>query len=133
MRSLKAAASLMTFAVFAFVVSATVSAQTPNTGSLLVVVVDQTGAVVKDASGSLMNPAAAAVREGTSGADGSVAFPSLSLTGRYLVVVSKAGFNEERTEVALRSGERATVRVKLLVGAEKAEVTVYGSENGVRA
>ena len=48
--------------------------------------------------------------------------------------MSKEGFgNEERKDIALRSGETATLKVKLLVGSEKAEVTVYGTAEGVRA
>src|SRR6185503_12045402 len=67
------------------------------------------------------------------GADGSATVPALSLTGTYTVSVSKSGFgSEERKDVALASGETATLRVKLLVGSEKAEVTVYGTNQGVR-
>ena len=48
--------------------------------------------------------------------------------------MSKAGFgSEELKDIALRSGETATLKVKLLVGSEKAEVTVYGTAEGVRA
>ena len=48
--------------------------------------------------------------------------------------MSKQGFgSEERDDVTLRGGETATLRVKLLVGSEKAEVTVYGTTTGVRA
>src|SRR5262249_41235453 len=41
--------------------------------------------------------------------------------------------NEERKGIALRAGETATLKVTLPVGAEKAEVTVYGTVEGVRA
>ena len=48
--------------------------------------------------------------------------------------MSKEGFgNEELKDITLRSGETATLKVKLLVGSEKAEVTVYGTAEGVRA
>jgi hypothetical protein len=48
--------------------------------------------------------------------------------------VSRQGFgNEELTDIALRSGETATLKVKLVVGSEKAEVTVYGTAEGVRS
>src|SRR6185295_14112584 len=74
------------------------------------------------------------VREATTGSEGSVSFPALSLTGTYAVTVSKQGFGDEaRSGIALRSSETATVKVKLLVGAEKTEVTVIGSKQGVRA
>ena len=111
-----------------------VAAQSPNTASVIVVVVDQTGAGVKDAKVSVVNTATGAVRESVSGSDGSATIPALSLTGTYTVGVSKAGFgNEELKDIALRSGETATLTVKLLVGSGKAEVTVFGTAEGVRA
>ena len=101
---------------------------------MIVVVVDQNGAVVQDAKVSVVNTATGAVREAVSGSDGSATIPALSLTGTYTVSVSKEGFgNEERKDITLRSGETATLKVKLLVGSEKAEVTVYGTTEGVRA
>jgi hypothetical protein len=108
-------------------------AQSPNTSSMIVVVVDQNGAVVRDAKVSVTNAATGAQREGVSDGDGSATFPALSLTGAYTVSVSKEGFsNGEAKEIALRSGETATVRVKLSVGAQALDVTVYGSAEGVR-
>jgi len=45
--------------------------------------------------------------------------------------VSKPGSaTEERKDVTLRAGETATMKVKLLVGPEKTEVTVYGTNQG---
>src|SRR5258708_7764048 len=104
-----------------------VVAQSPNTASMIVSVVDQSGAVVKDAKVSVVNNATGAARESVSGSDGSATIPALSLTGSYKVTVSKSGFgDEELKDVALRSGESATLNVKLLVGSGKADVTVYG-------
>ena len=124
---------LLLIAIFA-VIAVTVAAQSPNTATMIVVVVDQTGAVVKDAKVSVVNTATGAAREAVSGSDGSATIPALSLTGTYTVGVSKAGFgNEELKDITLRSGETATLKVKLLVGSEKAEVTVYGTAEGVRA
>ena len=114
-----------TFAVFA---------QSPNTASMIVVVVDQNGAVVKDAKVSLVNAATGAVREAVSGSDGSSTFSALALTGTYTVSVSREGFgNEELKDITLRSGETATLKVTLSIGTSKAEVTVYGTTEGVRA
>ena len=81
-----------------------------------------------------MNTATGAVRDAVSGSDGSATIPALPLTGTYTVSVSKEGFgNEERNDITLRSGETATLKVKLLVGSRKREVTVYGTTEGVRA
>ena len=110
------------------------AAQSPNTATMIVVVVDQAGAIVKDAKVSVVNTATGATREAVSGSDGSATISALSLTGTYTVGVSKQGFgSEERKDVTLRAGETATLKVKLLVGSEKAEVTVYGTTAGVRA
>jgi hypothetical protein len=109
-------------------------AQSPNTSTIVVLVTDQSGAVVTDASVSVTNNQTGAVRGAVSRSDGSATVPALSLTGTYTVGVTKQGFgSEERHDVTLRAGETATLRVKLLVGSEKAEVTVYGTTAGVRA
>jgi hypothetical protein len=109
-------------------------AQSPNNAAIVVLVTDQSGAVLKDARISVTNQQTGASRETRSGGDGSAAIPALSLTGTYTVSVSKAGFgNEERRDITLRAGETATLKVKLLVGAERAEITVYGTSDGVRA
>src|ERR1051325_5888984 len=124
---------ILLLALFAFIV-VPVSAQSPNTASMIVVVVDQSGAVVPGANVSVLNTATGNAREAVSGSDGSATIPALSLTGTYTVSVSKQGFgSEERKDITLRSGETATLKVTLLVGSEKAEVTVYGTTEGVRA
>jgi hypothetical protein len=101
---------------------------------MIIDVADQTGAVVRDAKVSVVNNATGAVREALSGSDGSVTIQALSLTGTYTVSVSRTGFgSEERKDITLRSGETATLKVTLLPGSEKAEVTVFGTAEGVRA
>src|ERR1043165_3359023 len=110
------------------------AAQSPNTATMMVVVNDQTGAVITDARVTVVNTATSASREAVSGTDGTATFPGLSLTGTYKVTVSREGFgNEERDGLTLRSGETATVRVTLLAGSQNAEVTVFGTTEGVRA
>src|SRR5262245_59820806 len=79
-------------------------AQTPNTGSMVVVVEDQNGAVVRDAKVSIVNDATGATRDAVTGSEGSVTVAALSLTGTYTVTVSKDGFGTEtRKDIALRS------------------------------
>src|SRR5437016_4269892 len=118
----------------AFAFAALITAQSPNTATMIVVVIDQAGAVVKDAKVSVVNTATGAVRDAVSGSDGSATIPALPLTGTYTVAVSKAGFgNEELKDITLRSGETATLKVKLLVGSAQSEIVVYGTAQGVRA
>jgi carboxypeptidase family protein/TonB-dependent receptor-like protein len=109
-------------------------AQSPNTASMIVVVVDQTGAVVPDATVSIVNTATGAARDVVSGAEGTATISALPLTGVYKVSVGKAGFTgEDVATLTLRGGETATVRVKLVASGGQSEVTVYGTAQGVRA
>ena len=110
------------------------AAQSPNTATMMVVVNDQTGAVITNARVTVVNTATGATREAISGTDGIAAFPGLSLTGTYKVTVSREGFaDEEREGLTLRSGETATIKLALHAGSQNAEVTVYGTAEGVRA
>jgi hypothetical protein len=112
----------------------TAPAQSPNTASMIVVVVDQNGAVVKDAKVSVVNTATGAVRDAVSGDDGNATIAALSVTGGYQVTVAMTGFTtEDVTGLTLRAGETATVKVKLVASGGKSEVTVYGTTEGVRA
>jgi len=125
------AMALIVFTAISFGVAA---AQSPNTASMIVVVVDQNGAVVAGAKVSLANRATGATREAVSGTDGTATFAGLSLTGTYTLSVSGQGFaNQEQSDIRLRSGETATLKVTLPAGAQTAQVTVYGTTEGVRA
>src|SRR5437868_12720740 len=128
-------ASLFMLLVAIFVAAAAPTfAQSPNTSTIVVLVTDQSGAVVSDANVVVTNSERGTVREVVSGADGSAAIAALPLTGTYTVAVSKQGFGtEQRKDITLRAGETATLKVKLLVGAEQAPVIVYGTTAGVRA
>jgi hypothetical protein len=121
--------------LFAFAMFAVPAlAQSPNTSTVVVFVVDQSGAVVKDARVSVTNNQTRATRESMSGADGTATFPALSLTGTYTVSVTKTGFTaDDVAGLTLRAGETASVRVKLVASGGKSEVTVYGTNQGVRA
>jgi Carboxypeptidase regulatory-like domain len=109
-------------------------AQSPNTAALVVVVVDQTGAVVVGANVSIVNQATGATRDVISGPEGAVTVSALPLTGAYTIRVTKSGFtNEDVTNLTLRAGETGTVKVKLLASGGKTDVVVYGTNIGVRA
>ena len=109
-------------------------AQSPNTAAMIVVVTDQTGAVVTDARVTMLNSATGDSREAVTGTDGRATFAALSLTGTYKITVVREGFGtEERQDLRLRSGETATLKVTLLAGSQAAQVTVYGTAEGVRS
>ncbi len=116
------------------IIAAAAFAQSPNTSTLVVVVVDQTGAVVPGALVSVVNAGTGIARETTSAHDGAATIPALPLTGRYAITVKKNGFAEAAVDaVALRAGETATIRVKLIAAGGRSEVTVYGTTTGVRS
>jgi hypothetical protein len=128
--------SLLTCALIALAafIAAPVAAQSPNTASLIVTVVDQNGAVVRGANVSVASTVTGAVREAVSGEDGSATIAALPLTGEYKVTVTMTGFTtEDISGLTLRAGETATVKVKLVASGGKSEVTVFGTAEGVRA
>jgi hypothetical protein len=109
-------------------------AQSPNTAALVVSVVDQTGAIVNDARVRVLNRETGATRDAVSNADGHATIGALPLTGSYTVSVSKSGFTaDDVTDLSLRAGETATVKVTLVATGGKTEVVVYGTTQGVRA
>ena len=92
---------MLLLALFTFFVIP-LAAQSPNTATMIVVVVDQTGALVKDAKVSVANTATGALREAVSGTEGSATIPALSMTGTYTVTVSKEGFNDEDGDLSFK-------------------------------
>lgn len=111
-----------------------VKAQSPNTATMVVHVVDQNGAVVRGANVSVVNTATGASREAVSGDEGTATIAALPLTGEYKVNVAMSGFTaEDVTGLMLRAGETATVKIKLVASGGQSEVTVFGTTEGVRA
>ena len=95
------------------VCATTARAQSPNTAALVVVVADQSGAVVPGATIVAANLQAGVSRNAESGRDGAATFSALPITGSYRVTVSRQGFSADAVEnVVLRAGETATVKVK---------------------
>jgi hypothetical protein len=109
-------------------------AQAPANAALVVIVSDPSDAVVAGATVTVIDTNTGAAREATSGADGAATIAALTVSGSYDVTVSKAGFAPDTIRaIGLRSGETATLRVQLHLGTERANVTVYGTAQGVRA
>jgi len=127
-------ARVLSASVVVAMLAAPARAQSPHTASIAVIVTDQTGAVVRDAKITVVNAQTGAVRERASGADGSAIFPALPLTGASTVQVAKPGFTTEQVKnLVLRAGETATIRIRLVASGGESEVTVYGTNQGVRA
>ena len=101
---------------------------------MVVTVVDQTGGVVKDAAVTVINNATGAARAAASNDQGLATISALPLTGTYTVNVTKAGFTaNDVSDLTLRAGETATVKVTLVASGGKTEVVVFGTTQGVRA
>jgi len=100
-------------------------AQSPNTGTLVVVVVDQTGGVLPGAQVELTNSATGGLRRTTTGGNGTATIPALALNGSYNLTISEAGFKTKRISgIILRPGETATVRATLTVDIDQLLVVV---------
>ncbi len=116
------------FAILLCALAVPALAQSPSTASVLVVVVDQTGGVIKDAKVTVLNVSTGATRDIMSGSEGSATFSALPLSGQYKVSVSKQGFTtQDVSDIVLRATETATVKVRLMISGTKSEVTVYGT------
>ncbi len=123
-----------TLILMASVAAHTAAAQSPSTAAIVVLVLDQTGGVVSDAAVTVTNIATGATREVTSGSEGAATISALALTGTYTIHVSKSGFvAEDVNDLALRSGETATVKVTLVPSGVRTDVVVFGTNQGVRA
>lgn len=121
---------------FIFLSAAIVIAQSPNTGAIIVTVVDPNGSAVPGAKITVKNDATQATRESTSGSEGTATITGLSLTGSYSVSVEANGFPKGTAAgLNLRASETANVRIALAIGRIDAEasVTIIGTTEGVRS
>jgi len=106
----------------------TLAAQELTRGSLLVVVTDQSGAVVPGASVTAKSPQGEFT--GTTSERGEVLFSNL-VPGPCEVKASKTGFNVVKlSDVMIRLNERVTASVTLEVGLATQTVEVFGVSSG---
>ncbi len=109
-------------------------AQSPNTGTVVVRVLDQSGAAVPGALVEISSRSTGQVRRATSEYDGRTTFAGLAVAGSYRLTVSEPGFETATIEsIDLRAGETATLRVTLALAAVDTAITVFGTASGVRA
>jgi hypothetical protein len=107
--------------------SALAPAQTGGGATLVGTVKDATGAVVSQASVTVVNTATSFVTTTTTGGDGGYYVPYL-IPGDYRVTVKASGFKESvREGLTLRSAEVPRVDIVLEVGAVTDSVTVSGA------
>ncbi len=115
--------------LFAALLFPTGNAQTAGTGNIQGTVADQTGAVVQNASVSLINTATGVLHKTTSGADGLYSFPNIPI-GVYTMDLSAPGFEHySQSGIDLEVGSSIAINVNMTVGATGQRVVVQA--NGI--
>jgi hypothetical protein len=102
---------------------------------MIVEVKNDQGQVIPEATVTILDPANGLKRSAQTGTEGSCTFTALPLS-TYDVTVERQNFNSARLEkVTMIAGETAVLRVTLRPsdGSDKAEITVFGTTEGVRA
>src|SRR6266480_2565751 len=101
-------------------------AQVTTTGRISGIVMDQQGAVIRNAAIVVTNNETGAEYKGKSGEEGTFFISALPVA-TYTVAVTAQGFKQTKvTDVVIEVGKAATVEVKLEVGAANESVTVTG-------
>ncbi len=104
-----------------------VGARAQETGDIVGTVTDSTGAVVPNATVTLTNTGTNVSQTTQSGGDGNYLFTLLQV-GSYTIKVSATGFKTaSNAAIALSSGDRARVDVKLEVGEQTTTVEVQAT------
>jgi hypothetical protein len=105
---------------------ATMPASAQEAGTILGVVKDPSGAVIPNATVTIMNVDTTVSRTATTGPDGAFRVPALQ-PGHYSVKVEAAGFQTQtQTGLTLNVAQELVVNAALQVGAASQEVTVTG-------
>lgn len=101
-------------------------AQVTTTGRISGIVMDQQGAVIRNAEIVVKNNETGEEYKARSGEEGTFAVSALSVS-TYTVTVTAQGFKQTRlTDVKIEVGKSATVEVRLEVGAASDSVTITG-------
>jgi hypothetical protein len=108
---------------FYLCVSVVVHAQSGSSGSVEGTVVDQSGAVVPNATVEIHNPVSAFSRSTTTDGAGKFAFPNVPFNPYHLTVTA-AGFAAAPQDVEVRSVVPVSLKIALQVGGSATAVTV---------
>jgi Carboxypeptidase regulatory-like domain/TonB dependent receptor len=101
-------------------------AQVTTTGRISGIVMDQQGAVIRNAEVLVTNTETGAEYRAKSGEEGTFFISALPVA-TYMVAVTAQGFKQTKvTDVKIEVGKSATVEVRLEVGAASESVTVTG-------
>lgn len=109
-------------------------AQTSGNGALRGRIRDDAGQPVAGAEVTVVNQATGFTRTTQTDAGGSYTVPQLPLTGSYRITIRREGFNpQERSGLVLRAGETASIDATLTAARVEAEITVFGTVEGVQS
>ncbi len=118
-------------AIFAYALSLT--AQTPDTATIIGTITDASKAPVVGVQVTLKSSDSNLQRNVTTDASGSYSIEGLPIAGRYQIIASKQGFADAKlSDVALQGGATATINLQLNVAAGETRVTVTGVAGEVR-
>lgn len=123
--------------VIILTVAVAAMSQTPNTGSLVITVVDANQKLVPGASISIVDKATTVSRSLTADEAGRATATGLQAGSNYLIRATAPGSGPALVDnVVLRSGETAELRIKLAVLGvldDLGDVTIFGTAEGVRS
>ncbi|HEV3480687.1 MAG TPA: TonB-dependent receptor [Candidatus Acidoferrales bacterium] len=106
-------------------------AQNGGYGTLNVMVLDESGAIVPDAQLTLLDTATGDTRNATTGREGTYTFVALPL-GTYKLTVSKGSFQTQVFDsVVIQGGRNTDLKALLKVGAASQEVVVSASASPI--
>ena len=115
------------FAMFFFIVSPGLWAQSGNGGTIDGIVTDPTGAIIPGAIVSIQNPVSGYAKTTTTDSTGHYQITNLPFHP-YHMVVSETGFASTTTDIEVRSTVPVTVKTVLTVGSASTEITVTGGD-----
>lgn len=116
-----------------FVFTWSLGAQTPDSATIHVQVVDQSRAAVSDVHIALQNTQTGLVRQAATDAGGTAVFEGLPLAGAWSLSAGKPGFADAVVpDITLRGGASADLSVRLDVASGQSHVVVTGAVGEVR-
>ena len=117
---------------WAFVVATLATAQTPDTATLTGRVQDASGALLPNASLTIINRQTGFTRTASTGPRGRFALTGLPTGDRYELSTTHDGFASATTPLSLPGGNTATIIVTLAVSPANVSVTTTGTASDVR-
>ncbi len=120
--------------LFALILSASgTRAQTRDLAALEGHILDEQGKGIPDAKVKLSNTDTGIERTAQTDQQGRYDFPGVTLTGHYVLTVDAPNFNPaEHRDIQFEAGVTATIDFTMSVSGTHAEVTVYGTTEGVQ-